>query len=312
MPSSCSAVILDSGRYGYGDILEPLHHIDHAAEFVAPAVGGGAVVENLDNGHPLVLDALGDQLVDLCGVKGGGPGDEGRAGADGQLADVEDRVGVAVGSRRGFGARGSGGGELAAGHAVDVVVEDDVGHVDVAPAGMDEMVPADGGAVAVAAHDDNRHFRFGHFDAGGKSGGATMGGMKGAHVDVAGKTAGAADTGNDGGIVLFQTAGIHGPDQALHGDAVAAAGAPDVGQFAGTDGFVVIVSHLFYLLDLVHDLARIDRLTVDAAEVENRAGALDDTLHFEVHLAEVHFRNHDRLDLACPVRQPASRGRARG
>ncbi len=70
------------------------------------------------------------------------------------------------------------------------------------------------------------------------------------------------------------------------------------GSLPGRMVFFVIVSHVsLNLLDFVHDLAGIDRLAVDAAEVQNRAGALDHALDFEIHLPEVHFGNDDPLDL---------------
>ena len=112
------------------------------------------------------------------------------------------------------------------------------------------MVAADGGAVAVAADEDDVHFRFGHFYAGGKGGGSSVGGVQGAAVHVAGDAGCAADAGYYGGVVFFKFEGVHGADKPFHDDAVAAAGAPDVGEFAGTDVLFVVEGH-GYLTSLI-------------------------------------------------------------
>ena len=57
---------------------------------------------------------------------------------------------------------------LALGHAVDVVVHHDVGQVDVAPAGVQEVVAADRVAVAVAAGDEHREIGPRDLESGGR------------------------------------------------------------------------------------------------------------------------------------------------
>ena len=84
--------------------------------------------------------------------------------------------------------------ELALGEAVDLVVHDDVGHVDVAAACMNEVIAADGCAVAVTAAENDIHLRLCHLDAGSKSGSATMSCMQRTAVNIAGKARSAADT----------------------------------------------------------------------------------------------------------------------
>ena len=74
---------------------------------------------------------------------GGAAGHVGRARGVSQLADVEGLLDVAVDARRRAVALEGGGAHLAAGHAVDRVVEDERGDVDVAPRGVDEVVAAD-------------------------------------------------------------------------------------------------------------------------------------------------------------------------
>ena len=55
------------------------------------------------------------------------------------------------------------GAVLATGHAVDVVVEDNGGHVNIAPAGMNEMIAADGGGITITHGYDNLEFFVGQF-----------------------------------------------------------------------------------------------------------------------------------------------------
>ena len=235
-------------RYGY--VFESVHHFNDRFEFVSTAICCRAVVEYFDDGEAFVLDGFDDEFVYLVGVEGCASCYECCSGSDGEFGDVEGGVGVAVGGGGCFGACWGAGGELPAGHAVDVVVHDDVGHVDVASTGVDEVVAADGGAVAVAADEDDVHFRFGHFYAGGKGGGSSVGGVQGAAVHVAGYSGCAADAGYDGGVVFFKMEGVHGADEPFHDDAVAAAGAPDVREFAGTDVLFVVEGH-GYLTSLI-------------------------------------------------------------
>ena len=100
-----------------------------------------------------------------------------------------------------MGLHGRGGRHLAAGHAVDEVVDADDHQVHVAPRGVDEVVAADGGEVAVAGVDDHVQLGVGQLQAGGEGNGAAVGGVEGVQLHVAGDAAGAADAGDDGDLV---------------------------------------------------------------------------------------------------------------
>jgi hypothetical protein len=50
---------------------------------------------------------------------------------------------------------------------------------------MDEVVAADGRAIAVAGHDNDLEAGLGVLDPGGKGQGAAMGGMEGIEVQIA-------------------------------------------------------------------------------------------------------------------------------
>ena len=91
-----------------------------------------------------------------------------------------------IGRGGGLGAVAGQGGELAAGHAIDAVVHDNGRHVDIAPGGVDEMVPADGQGIAVAHGNDDVQFGPAQFDAGGKGQGTAVNGMQGVKIHIPG------------------------------------------------------------------------------------------------------------------------------
>ena len=110
-------------------------------------------------------------------------------------------------------AHAHGGRGLAAGHAVDLVVEEDAGEVDVAPAGVDEVVAADGGAVAVAGEHHHGEVRAGHLDAGGDRQRPPVDGVHRAQVDVVGGAAGAADAAHHHGLLALEAQIEHDPQE---------------------------------------------------------------------------------------------------
>ena len=115
---------------------------------------------------------------------------------------------------------------LAAGHAVDEVVDADDGQVHVAAGGVDEVVAADGDQVAVAGEDDDLQLRVGQLQPGGKGDGAAVGRVERVELQVAGDAAGAADAGDDRDV-LAREAGFPG---AAAMNAVSTVPMPQVGH----------------------------------------------------------------------------------
>ena len=93
---------------------------------------------------------------------------------------------------------------------------------------MNQVVAADSGAVTVTAAHDNIQLGVTHFYAGSNGQSATMQGVGSVEVQIAGATAGAADTADDGYIVLCQTLFINSLYNSTGDYTVATAGAPDV------------------------------------------------------------------------------------
>src|SRR5690606_8917596 len=100
------------------------------------------------------------------GRAGRGAGNEGGAGGEGQGGGQHGQFRRAVGRRRGDESLLAGGRVLALGQGIDLVVLDDVGQVDVAAAGVDEVVAADAVGVAVAVDHEHRHLRVREAEAG--------------------------------------------------------------------------------------------------------------------------------------------------
>jgi len=93
---------------------------------------------------------------------------------------------------------GSGGRGLATGHGIDQIVDADDFEVDVAARGVNEMIAADGGEIAVAGIDNDVKLGIRQLEAGGERNGAAVRSVERIELDVAGHAAGAADAGDQG------------------------------------------------------------------------------------------------------------------
>ena len=103
----------------------------------------------------MICETARDHLREMLNVKGRRACDVGRPCRLGDAARVEWTVDRPVGRGRCHLARRRCGRGLPARHAVDVVVEEYDGEIDVAPTAVQEVVAADGGAVAVSCNDDD-------------------------------------------------------------------------------------------------------------------------------------------------------------
>src|SRR5690606_37027715 len=157
---------------------------------------------------------------------------EGRAGGDGQLQRPHRALDVAPGARAGDEAGAAGGRHLAFGQSVDLVVHDDVGDVHVAPDRVQEVVPADGVAVAVAPGGQHRQVAVGQLQAHGRRQRAPVHDVEVVAVDVVADFARAADARDDGYLVGRLAQLEQRPLQGGQNAEVTAAGAPP-GLFIG-------------------------------------------------------------------------------
>ena len=128
---------------------------------------------------------------------------------------------AAAGAGGGLLAQQGGGGHLAAGHAVDGVVDEDAGDELAAVGRVDGLGQTDGAHVAVALIGEDNAFGAG---AGGHGAGTAVGGFEAVHVEVVVSEGGAAHGGHQDGPVGHAQLVQHLAHQAV-GDAVVAAGA---------------------------------------------------------------------------------------
>ena len=147
---------------------------------------------------PRFSDGLLHQLVQQGGVVHRAPAHHGGPGGHRQFGNGKGVLQMAV--KRGGGLRPirRGGRILATGHAVDIVVDDDGRQVQVAPGGVDEVVAADGGGVAVPHDHDHLELGVGQLHPGGEGQGPAVGGVQGVEIHVDAHPPGAADAATPG------------------------------------------------------------------------------------------------------------------
>ena len=143
-----------------------------------------------------MIDRLDHQRDQCLHVEGIAPPDPGVPGAEGE----GDRIDALLDRRlrhrlrlQAFRQRRRG---LSFGQPVDAVVEDDVGHVDVAAAAVDEVAGADAIPVTIAAHRDHGQLVVGQLGTGRHRQRAPMEGVQPVGVDVVRGLARAANAGN--------------------------------------------------------------------------------------------------------------------
>ena len=174
-----------------------------------------------------MLDRFRQHVGGLVGIAGEAAGDEVGARGERDHQRMERPHFGAARRQRGVEFRLRGRRGLALGHAVDVVVHDDVSHVDVAPAGVQEVVAADRVAVAVAARDHDRQIRPRHFQAGGERQRTAVHAVEAVAIGVGGNARRAADAGHDADLFRRQAQLREGAAERHQHVIIAAAGAPD-------------------------------------------------------------------------------------
>ena len=140
----------------------------------------------------------------------------------------------ALGGGGGLHAHQGGGGHLAAGHAVDAVVDEDHGDVLPPVGGGHGLRQADGGQIAVPLVGVHQGVRVGPLHAGGHGGGPAVGGGGVVVGDVVHVQAAAADAQHAGGLLHHVHLLQHLADELDH-RGVHAAGA-EAGDLVLLDG----------------------------------------------------------------------------
>ncbi len=168
---------------------------------VGAVVEDDAVLQDLADAGSLVVVGGLQHLDGTGGIGGHSAGEEMAAGAEAELSGAEGIFDGAIGAGLGYEATRRGGAVLPFREAVDAVVQQNHVEVDVAAVGVDEVVAADGEAVAVAADLPHVELGVGDLGAGGDGGGAPVDGVHAVGGHVMGQTAAAADAADDGDVL---------------------------------------------------------------------------------------------------------------
>ena len=132
-------------------------------------------------------------------------GDEVGPGGEGDHQRMERAHPGAARRQRSVKIRLRGRRGLALGHAVDAIVHHHICHVDVAAAGVQEMVAADRIAVAVTAGHHDGEIRPRHFQSGGQRERTAVHAVETIAIRVGRNPRRAADAGDDGDLFGWQT-----------------------------------------------------------------------------------------------------------
>ena len=142
-----------------------------------------AFTQTFDDAKALVIERALDHLnhvIDLCGM---GARDEGRSAGDQFFHRVNRLIDRAAGIGLGLESDGRGGRSLLLGQAIDEVVHDEIGHIDVLARAVIEMVAADRESVAVAAEQEHMQIGPSKTDSGRERDRAAVDVMRAVAVD---------------------------------------------------------------------------------------------------------------------------------
>jgi len=124
-----------------------------------------ARTKGVNESEAFVLDTALDELDQVFYLTGESSSHIGGPCGNGQRDRIDRIFHASVGCAFGLHPFGAGGGDLAGGQPVDLVVHDDVGKVDVSAHAVDEVVSPDAEAITVATGSYNLQFVVGELGA---------------------------------------------------------------------------------------------------------------------------------------------------
>ena len=186
----------------------PVFEVDHLVLADIPASEGieravvedVAVLEDFHERNALVLRGGVERLAEVLDIAINGPGNESRAGSQGNPDWVEGPLRRPVWGRLRDLAHLRGGRELALREPVDAVIEENDVQVHVAAHGVQQMVAADAQPVAVACNDKDRQFWARSLEASREGEGAAVDAVEAVSLHVVRKTAGAANAADEDNV----------------------------------------------------------------------------------------------------------------
>src|SRR2546426_3203262 len=190
------------------ELVGPRHHLSLDVEVSLPGpvllrrdvVIRGAGLENVDEGETLVLNRPPDQVLEMPDVVGVPPRDEGVARGQREKDRVDALIDVRLREGLRLHPQLERGGGLSLRQAIDAVVEDNVSHIDVPPAGVDEVARAYPHPVTVSTCGDDLEFGVGELDSSGERQRPSVEGVHAVRPDEVGDLPGTAYPRDDYGV----------------------------------------------------------------------------------------------------------------
>ena len=192
--------------------------------------------EDFDDREAVVVRRAEHHLDHVVDLRGMGASDEGGAAVDERAHRIDGLVEGAPGVGLGFEAERRGGRCLLFRQAVNGVIHDDVGHAWIFAGGVDEVVAADGEAVAVSAEDEDMQIVAAETDASGKGERAAVDVMAAVGVDEIREARRTTDAGERDDFFLRVIEFLEDLVEGGEDGEVAAAGAPR--RVVGGEGFL--------------------------------------------------------------------------
>ena len=127
-----------------------------------------AFAQAFDHAETVMVHSGFHHLQQMIRIRMRRAGHKGRAGGDQLLHRVDRLIHRAPGVGLAFEAKRRRGGRLFLGQAIDPVVHDDVGHLDILAGRVIDVIAADGEGIAVTAEHEHMQVRAGQGNTAGK------------------------------------------------------------------------------------------------------------------------------------------------
>src|SRR5213080_3877177 len=111
--------------------------------------------EDIDEGKPLVLESLFDQLREVFRFSAEAASYKCCSGRESQRYGIDRLFNVAVRHRLRLHSLAAGRRSLTGGETVNLIIHRDVKEIDVSPYRVNEMISSNAEAVSIAASDDD-------------------------------------------------------------------------------------------------------------------------------------------------------------
>ena len=185
-----------------------------------------AVLVDFEQRGTLVGLALGELVAKVGWIAVHASGNPGGTGSERQCKWIQRMVDASAGGRLGDLTLFTRGRKLALGQPVDLIVEQQDGHVEVAAKGVNEVVSPNAQRIAITGDNPDVEVGVRQLDSGGYRWGAAVQRMDSVAVDVVWKAAAAADSADNNCAIRVGTCAREYLGELLQNAVVAATRAP--------------------------------------------------------------------------------------